>query len=82
MSPNDRFQVCGQISGLICTSATKTGAMLSGEKAAFAEDSDGWARGGYDCPIEVFDCMAHIGKPELWRYDDDNGNWKVVRVRT
>ena len=72
MSPNDRFQVCGQISGLICTSATKTGAMLSGEKAAF----------GDDCPIEVFDCMAHIGKPELWRYDDDNGNWKVVRVRT
>ena len=81
MSPNDRYQVCGMIAGLICTASTKAEAFRLGEKAAFAEDDDGWDRGANDCPIEVFDCFAHIGKPELWRYDDDSNTWNVVVVR-
>ena len=73
MSPQDRYQVCGRVSGLIETASTKAEAFRMGAKHATADHSD--------CPIEVFDCFAHVGKPELWRYDDDSNTWKVVAVR-
>ena len=81
MSPNDRYQVCGQVSGLICTASTKAEAFRMGAKHATAEDKDGFDIGAHDYPIEVFDCFAHVGQPELWRYDDDSNTWKVIRIR-
>ena len=81
MNPQDRYQIVGQISGLIETAGTKAVAFRLAEKAAFAEEQDGFDIGAHDCPIEVFDCFAHIGKPECWRYDDDSDVWAVVKVR-
>ena len=70
MSPNDRYQICGNISGLICTASTRAEAFRIGAKHA-----------QHDHPIEVFDCFAHVGKPELWRYDDDSKVWRTVALR-
>lgn len=81
MSPNDRYQVCGGVSGLIETTSTKAEAFRIAKKHALSVDSEGWDIGAHDSPIEVFDCFAHVGQPELWRYDDDSDSWKVVAVR-
>jgi len=81
MSPQDRYQICGKVSGLIATASTKAEAFHVGAKHALSVDSDGWDRGAKDYPIEVFDCLAHIGAPELWRYDDDAQSWQVVTIR-
>ena len=76
MSPNDRYQICGNISGLICTASTRTEAFRIGAKHAQKVDI-----GAHDHHIEVFDCFAHVGKPELWRYDDDSKVWSTVALR-
>ena len=70
MSPQDRYQVCGSVSGLIETVGTKAEAFRIGEKVRLD-----------DRPVEVFDCFAHHGKPECWRYDDDSHSWRVVAIR-
>ena len=81
MSPNDRYQICSNISGLICTASTRTEAFRIGAKHARTFAADGWDIGAHDYPIEVFDCFAHVGKPELWRYDDDSKVWSTVALR-
>ena len=81
MNPNDRYQICGNVSGLICTVPTRAEAFKVGTKHATSEDGEGFDIGAHDCPIEVFDCLARIGQPELWRYDDDSQTWRVIAIR-
>lgn len=111
MSPQDRYQICGSVSGLIETASTKAEAFRIAEEYILRLESKlfmeyagritneefpkkpmmfrRWKierqRAGlkltHDCPIEVFDCFAHIGKPECWRYDDDGDSWEVVAIR-
>ena len=65
MSPSDRFQVCGTVSGLLETVSTKAEAFRLGAEQSRTESET----------IEVFDCFAHPGRPECWRYDRDSDHW-------
>ena len=78
MSPQDRYQICGSVSGLIATASTKAEAFRLATK--YIPDSR-WDVNWDDMPIEIFDCFAHVGTPELWRYDTDAQSWQVVTIR-
>ena len=78
MSPQDRYQICGKVSGLIATASTKAEAFRLATK--YIPDSR-WDVNWDDMPIEIFDCFAHVGTPELWRYDTDAQSWQVVTIR-
>ena len=78
MSPQDRYQICGSVSGLIATASTKAEAFRLATK--YIPDSR-WDVNWDDMPIEIFDCFAHVGMPELWRYDSYSNTWIVAAIR-
>jgi hypothetical protein len=74
---SDRYEIGHPIEGLITTEATKEDAFATAMR---------WANGNTGYPdalrhVQVFDSMAHVGRPEIYCFDCETQTWLEKQIR-